>query len=221
MKKILLLILVSLSLLSNSYAEKSKQTDQSIDRIVAIVNDDVVTRTELKHNLSLIKMQMTQAHASLPSQDVLRQQVLNQIIDKKIQLQIASQIGIKVTENDLDSLIQRIADQNQVSVEGLYTQLLREGMSIEDYRHEMHDQITLQKLQQQEVINHISVTPEEITAFMHSDMWKGTNGSDEAANRKQAENALLQRKFGDAIKNWVSKLRAQAFVKISSAATQA
>ncbi len=317
MKNIFFLILLScIALTTNTYADKAGKPDNSIDRIVAIVNDDVVTRSELHHSLALTKMQMTAAHTTIPSQEIMRQQALDQLINKKLQLQIAKQIGIKITDDDLNNVIKRIADQNQVSIQTLYNQLSQEGMSVADYRDEMRDQITLQKLQQQEVINHVSVTPEEITLFMHSEMWHNPEASEyriedilipitdapktdelsaakqraeavmveaqqgnkiheasaqvtdlgwrklseipsafaeqvavmqakevagpiqtangfhilrltdvrnssAAPDRKQAENALLQRKFEDAIKNWVSKLRAQAFIQVSSKTAQA
>jgi peptidyl-prolyl cis-trans isomerase SurA len=321
MKNIFLIFLFLLgncfffSLCDVSYAAK---TNEQLDQIVAIVNDDVVTRSELTHSLALIKLQMTESHMALPASAILRQQVLDQLINKKLQLQIAQQAGIKMTDKDVDQFIQRIADQNQVSTQTLYARLTQEGMSVSDYRKEMREQLILQKLQQQEVISHVTVSPDEITAYMHSDMWHNTNtnaneyriddilialpdtpssqqiadakqkaqqmmaelqqgkkitqpvqetdlgwrklaeipneyadqvinmkakqivGPIQTANgfhilkltdlrsnnnleadRKQVESVLLQRKFEEAIKTWISKLRAQAFIKITSNTVQA
>lgn len=212
MKKLLLgttLILLSL----HSIPSTAKQTAESLDQIVAVVNDDVVTRSELNHSLDIIKMQLAQENTPTPDANTLNKQALDQLINKKLQLQIAKQAGVTITDEDLNHAIAFIAKQNQMSVSDLYQRITHDGMSTSEYKSEMRDQITLQKLQQQEIIGHITVTPDEINAFMHSNVWGKT-----APTRKQAENILLQRKFTEAVQTWVSKQRSQAFIKTSFAA---
>ncbi len=301
----------------SSYAATSHQG--TLDQIVAIVNDDVVTTSELNHSLTLIKMQFAQQHITLPPDTVLQKQVLDQLINKRLQLQAAKQVGINVSDADVDHAIQRVAEQNQMSVKDVYKRINHDGMSTADYRHEMQEQMTLQKLQQQEVSSRVTITPDEVNSFMRSKIWQDNNSkeyhlediliplsdsptSDEislakkhaqavmaklqqggnfhaiaqsesgdtralkggdlgwlklpeipsafaeqvvhlqpkeiagpiqtsngfhivrvadvritqskqaAPDRKQVENLLLQRKFEEAVQNWVSKLRSQAFI---------
>lgn len=172
MKNALWYVLLFFSAMFFMTASKAKATDQSLDQIVAIVNEDVITRSELNQTLAIVKMQMAQAHIAAPAKAVLQKQALDQLINKKLQLQIAKQAGIQVTNADLDKAIQSVAQQNQVSVSMLYSRLKQEGMSISDYRDEMRDQLVLQKLQQQEVISKITITPDEINNFIHSNVWQ-------------------------------------------------
>lgn len=150
------------------YAKPNEPNHESLDQIVAIVNQEVVTQSELNHSVAIVKMQMTQAHLPMLKDDVLQKQVLDQLINRKLQLQLAKQAGITITDQDLDSAIQTVAKQNQLSVNALYERLAKEGISSADYRNEMHDQLTLQKLQQQEIGGPFSVTPDEITQFMRT-----------------------------------------------------
>lgn len=169
--------LVSLSLLMAAqfclYAHAA-----NLDRIVAIINDDVVTQSELNHSLFMTKTQITQSHMNLPSDQVLQNQVLDQLINKKLQLQIAKQIGIEVSQEEIDKLIQNVASKNNISTDALYQRIGQDGITPADYRHELHDQMTVQKLQQQEIGSRLSVTPGEINAFMQSKLWKSNTNKE-------------------------------------------
>lgn len=171
MKKILL-ITMTLFLAHfclNSQAKSTKTNDEySLDKIVAIVNDDVVTKSELNRSLSIAKLQMAEGHASAPSNAVLQKQVLDQLINKKLQLQIAKQVGIQFTDEDIDRIVQNVASKNNISVAALYQRINSEGMSTAEYRNELREQMIVQKLQQQEVASRIVITPDEIDTFMHS-----------------------------------------------------
>lgn len=171
--KQLFLILVCLGSLVSfpSFAAENA----SLDKIVAIVNDDVITHSELDHALTAIKFQIAQEQAPQPSEAALQKQVLDQLINKKLQLQMAKQAGISVSDDELNKAIERIASQNQISVESLYSHLNQDGMSTRDYRHEIHDQMVMQKLQQQEVVSHIVISPQEIDGFLRTQAWKNNS----------------------------------------------
>jgi len=175
MKQRILLTLLAASVFSfaNCYAKADEQT---LDQVVAVVNDDVVTKSELNQALMITKSQITHSNLPLPADNVLQKQVLDQLINKKLQMQIAKQAGIQVDDSDLDKAVQTIANQNQVTVETLYERLNQEGLNITEYRSELRDQIMMQKLQQQEVINRIHIAPGEVTRFLQSKAWRN-NGS--------------------------------------------
>lgn len=174
MKKTLLIIA---SLISIGFIKPVLAAEQ-LDRIVAIVNDDVVTQTEFENNLRITKAQMEQQNIPLPSQAALNKQVLDQVINKKIQLQVAKNVGINIADKDLDGAVDRIARQNNISDAELYSRINQEGYSTSAYRGELREQLTIQKLQQQEVVNHIVISPEEVTAFLSSKAWQD-NGNNE------------------------------------------
>lgn len=177
MKKRILFILLTASAFAfaNCYA---KAQEQALDQVVAVVNDDVVTKSELTHALKITKSQISQANLPVPAENVLQKQVLDQLINKKLQLQIAKQAGIQVEDSDMERAVQMIANQNQITVDMLYQKLSEEGMDVSEYRNEIHDQLVMQKLQQQEVINRIHIAPEEVTRFLQSKAWRN-NGSKE------------------------------------------
>lgn len=168
-----LLLGSTLALLSlYSHIGLAKQAAESLDQIVAVVNDDIVTRSELNRNLNVIKMQMSQGNMPSPAANSLQKQALDQLINKKLQLQIAQQAGITISDNDLNQAISYIAKQNNMSTGELYSRINQGGMTTAEYKDMMRDQITLQKLQQQEVVGHLTVTEDEINAFMHTKVWR-------------------------------------------------
>lgn len=167
MKKILLITSLFCSLLLNVSYAAAKPAGENLDKMVAVVNDDLITRSELDSGIKAAKMQMTRIDPNLPEKD-LEKAVLQQLINKKLQLQTAEQNGVKVTDKDVDEVIGRIAAQNNVPVTALYEQVKKAGMSEEEYRHEIHDQVIIQRLEQHEVGGRLSITQEEVTAYMQS-----------------------------------------------------
>lgn len=166
MKKQILLVGLFCSLASIATFAK---TGQQLDQMVAIVNEELITRSELQHAVEAAKLQINRmpASASVSNQSI-EKQALDQLINKKLQLQVAEQSGIKVSNEDVDKAIEKIAAQNNVSVNELYEHVKQEGMSPATYHDEIHDQIVIQSLQQREVASKVSVTAEEVSAFMKS-----------------------------------------------------
>src|SRR3990167_1299441 len=177
MKKLIIGLAMMASTLCciTSYAHSS---EQPLDEIVAVVNEDVITQSEFKKALMIIKIQLSQQTTPMPEEKALRKQVLDQLINKKLQLQMASQSGVNVTDQEVNDALERISNQNNISLDSLLSRVNQEGMTTAEYRSELHDQILLQKLQQQEVVSHVTITPEEVTRFMQSKSWQ-SNGSKE------------------------------------------
>jgi peptidyl-prolyl cis-trans isomerase SurA len=166
-----LLSLSSALFCSNLYAANA----QALDQMVAVVNDDVITTSELNQAVGIIKAQIATQNVGAPSDKVLKKQVLDQLIDKKLQMQLAKQAGIDITDEDVNKAVMLIAKQNNISVDTLYEKLKQEGMSTKDYRAELHDQLIVQKLQQQEVASKITISPQEVTTFLNSHAWQANN----------------------------------------------
>jgi peptidyl-prolyl cis-trans isomerase SurA len=136
---------------------------QPLDQIVAVVNDDIITTSELNQALLVTKGQLQQ-HNQTPNQS-LKQQVVDQLIDTKLQLQMAKQAGVKIGDEELSQIIKRIANQNNVSVRELYQHINEEGVKTIDYLNQMREQLTVQKLQQHELASKVAVLPQEIKSF--------------------------------------------------------
>jgi peptidyl-prolyl cis-trans isomerase SurA len=186
-KKLLFLISLCLNAaifctVSNATVSNAKDNAnvlvKPLDQIIAVVNEDVITKTEFTRGITVIKLQLEQENMPEPPSKVLEKQVLDQLINKKLEQQLAKQAGIKITDEELENAIQSLAKQNQITVEMLYERINKEGMTTRDYRKELRDQMTMQKLQRQEVVSRIHITKEEVETFMKSKVWQ-KNGANE------------------------------------------
>lgn len=161
------IFLCSFMLTQTTFAAK-KSSGESLDRIVVIVNDAPIMQSELDAAIDSVKKQSMANNMPLPAESVLRKQMLDQLIDRKLELQIADQAGMHVTDQQVNEAIATIAKQNNVSVDDLNKKVTSEGMSLADYHKEIREELLLQQLQQQEVGAKITITPEEVKAYMGS-----------------------------------------------------
>jgi peptidyl-prolyl cis-trans isomerase SurA len=165
-------------LLSMSISANATNKTESLDRIVAVVNDSVITQSELNQLLVSAKRQLQASNVSLPPSDQLRKQVLDQLINKKIQLQLAEQMGVHVSDEEVGKVVSGIAADNKLSVNELYQKVAEQGVNKENYLKDIHEQLTIQKVQQQAVGPKLSISPEEVTNFMHSKSWQASTSKE-------------------------------------------
>ncbi|MDX1518606.1 MAG: peptidylprolyl isomerase [Gammaproteobacteria bacterium] len=147
--------------------------DVPLDRIVAIVNDDVVMMSELENKIRTVQAQMRQANQQPPPSSALEKQILDRIILNKLQLQTAEQTGIRVSEDILNRAISNIAAQNQVSLKEFREILEGDGYSFEQFREDIRNEITISQLRQRQVENRITVTDREIDNFLATQEHQG------------------------------------------------
>lgn len=138
----------------------------AMDRIVAIVNDDVITSAELSAELNIIKQQLSQQQTQLPPDSVLEKQVLDRLVINRIQLQYAEKRLLKVDDDSLNKAIENIANQNGLDLVGFRRALEANGLNYGEYRDRVRDEMIIARLQQREVQRRISVTDEEIDDFL-------------------------------------------------------
>ncbi|HSW71403.1 MAG TPA: SurA N-terminal domain-containing protein [Gammaproteobacteria bacterium] len=160
---ILLSILLLLGPCQESLAQPAlKQGEKALDKIVAIVNDSVITQTELNQATRIARNQMAAQNMSPPETKALHKQILDQLINNKLQLEAAEQLGIQVKDAELDQVIKKIAEENHLSIKEFYDRIAHEGLSSSAYRKQIRESLILQHLQQREVAARISISPEEI-----------------------------------------------------------
>ncbi|MGH8091155.1 MAG: peptidylprolyl isomerase [Rudaea sp.] len=145
---------------------------QSLDRIVAVVDDDVILQSELDAAVANILNQYRANPQQLPPRDVLDRQVLQSLIMMRLQVARAKDTGIRVSDADVDQAVQRVAANNKVSVDQLRASLSGEGMSFEDFRSHLRDQILVQRLQQRAVQGQANVSDSEIDILLASNSLK-------------------------------------------------
>ncbi|MBI2312834.1 MAG: peptidylprolyl isomerase [Betaproteobacteria bacterium] len=145
-----------------------RQLIAPVDRIVAIVNDEVITRFELDDHVQAAKRQLQKQGTPPPPTDVLEKQMLERMITERVLLRYARETGLRVDDTQLDRALRRIAEENRLTLEGLRQALEREGISFRKFREEIRDEIVMARLKEREVDNRITVTDAEIDQFLAS-----------------------------------------------------
>ncbi|NCU01608.1 peptidylprolyl isomerase [Candidatus Macondimonas diazotrophica] len=134
-----------------------------LDRVVAVVNDGVVLRSELDNQIREIRARAAgQANGRLPPDDVLERQVLEQMIQKEIQIQLATRTGIKVSDDAVNQAIAGIARRNNMRLEDFIAAVEAQGLSYQALREDIRDDISIDQLRQREIARKIVVTDREI-----------------------------------------------------------
>jgi peptidyl-prolyl cis-trans isomerase SurA len=139
-----------------------------VDRIVAVVNEEVITKIDLAEQMKLATESLKRQGTPLPPNEVLEKQVLERIIAQKTQLQFAKDSGIRVDDAVLDKTVARIAQENKLSIPALRAALEKDGITFEKFRDEMRNEITIARLREREVDSKIVVTEAEIDAFLQT-----------------------------------------------------
>jgi len=137
-----------------------------LDAIVAVVEEDVVLRSELDAELGKLTRQLRAQGAQVPPRAQLERQVLERLILLKLQLAAAQQLGITVSDDEVDQALANVAKANNISLAQLREALARSGMSYDGYREDVRRQIAQARLRQREVIEKIRVSDQEAQAFM-------------------------------------------------------
>lgn len=137
-----------------------------LDRIVAIVDKNAITEQELENKVRTVSEQLEKQGKQLPNARVLRKQILERLIIDSIQLQMAEQRGIKVNEMQLDKTIERIAEQNQMSVQEFSAALSNDGISYSAFREDMRDEITIARLKEMEISSRVNVSDGEVDNYL-------------------------------------------------------
>ena len=147
---------------------------QVVDRVVAIVNDDVITALELANEMQNIKQQLRAQQMSLPPDKVLEKQILERMIVLEIQLQEAERRHIRADDATINSTVENIARQNQLTIMQFSEELRRQGVDYSVFRKRIGDEITVNRLQQREVANRVTVSEQEIDDFLASQISQGS-----------------------------------------------
>jgi peptidyl-prolyl cis-trans isomerase SurA len=139
-----------------------------LDRIVAIVDQTVVTEQELESRITTVTAQLKKQGTELPAENILRKQILERLITDTLQIQYAAQTGLKVDDNQLDKTIERIAEQNQMTLTEFSEALAKDGVSMRKFRSDIRNEITIARLREREVDGRVNVTESEIDNFLTS-----------------------------------------------------
>jgi peptidyl-prolyl cis-trans isomerase SurA len=138
----------------------------TLDRIVAVVNDEVITEHELEERYGLVIRQLDKQGTPLPPKDVLEKQLLERMINDRVQLQYAKETGIRVDDVQLERTLSRIAQDSGLTLQQFRDTLEREGIGFNQFREEIRSEILLARLKEREVDAKLMISDSEIDNFL-------------------------------------------------------
>ena len=141
---------------------------QPIDRIAAVVNEDVILQSELDRATRNILTQYANRQDQLPPREILEKQVLERLVMVRLQVARATESGIQASDEEVDAAIGNVAQQNGMTPDQLRQQLARDGIAFEDFRSSLRDELVIQRLRQSFAQSRISVSDAEVDAAMSS-----------------------------------------------------
>lgn len=151
------------------------QPSQQADFIVAVVNSEPITNSEVRAEVQRISTKLAQQRQTVPPADVLRRDVLERLINDRAQLQVARETGIRVDDAFIDQAEQAVARQNQVDVDGLRRRLALDGVSVATFRAQLRDQQMLSRLHEREVEARIRITEQDIDRYLQDQQANNTD----------------------------------------------
>ena len=170
--------LAQLLVLSTLAASGTANAIEPLDRIAVIVNDDVITSSELQDKVRYYESQIRLSSGSVSDMEGLRKQVLERMIRDRVQLQQAALLGIQIDDINLNRMIDAMAKKNNLSLGELRTTLEQEGINFADFRSQTRDDLIIQELQKRMVADKVSVTSQEVKQFLESNVQQGQRGTE-------------------------------------------
>lgn len=148
------------------HAQGTASAPRSGDFIVAVVNQELVTNSEVQGRLARIRADAARSRQTLPPDDELRRQVVELLIDERVQLTHARENGQKVDEAELDRAVANVAQQNQVTLDQLRERLRRDGIDYARFRANVRDQLMVERVREREVQQRIRVTDADVDTYL-------------------------------------------------------
>lgn len=139
---------------------------QPLDKVVAVVNDDVITSSELTAQIDILRQQLIAKKMQLPPENILRKQVLQHLIDVDLQLQLAKNNHITIDSTELDESIAKIAAENKLSLTQLREELGKQGLSWESYRENVRKEMLIARIQQRSIGNDVVVSSQQVNDYL-------------------------------------------------------
>ena len=138
-----------------------------LDRIIAVVDKDVLMESELNNRMEAVQLQLKRQDIILLSDDILKKQIMEQLIVESIQLQIGQRSNIRIDHWTLDEVISKIAQSNEISIEMFKKNLVADGMSYDQAREKIRRELIINRVQQQ-LVEQIKISEQEIDNFLQS-----------------------------------------------------
>ena len=140
-----------------------------IDRIAVIVDDGVIRESQIKSQTVEILEQYKNQNINPPSKEILREEIIEKLVLDELQLQMATRVGIRISDAELNQTFIRIASGNNMELEEFIDYLRSQGTSYENLRENIRRQMLIQRVQQGRVSSEVSITDKEFEGFLQTD----------------------------------------------------
>jgi peptidyl-prolyl cis-trans isomerase SurA len=145
---------------------------QPLDSVVAIVDNDVIMKSQLDQRTREVKQNLAKRGGAMPPPGVLEPQVLDRLILENLQLQVGERSGIRITDEELNAAIATIAQRNNMTVEQFRKAIAQDGGSFNDARDQVRREMIISRVRQRRVADRIQVSDQEVKNFLASDQGK-------------------------------------------------
>jgi peptidyl-prolyl cis-trans isomerase SurA len=195
-----------LALLLAAFSVTASAQVEILDKVVAIVDEDVVLESEVQRRLATIYAQIQKSGTQPPPQEIVVQQVLERLISERLQLNMGYSAGIRITDAELNDAMARIASSNQITMEQYAEQVHATGSTLSNVREEIRNEMILMRVQQGQVMRRIRISSQELDNFLNSEEGRFMTSPDvnvghillpvPSGKNNDEVNAILQRAQG-------------------------
>ena len=158
-----------LAVLLAAFSVTASAQVEILDKVVAIVDEDVVLESEVQRRLATIYAQIQKSGTQPPPQEIVVQQVLERLISERLQLNVGYSAGIRITDAELNDAMARIASSNQLTMEQYAEQVHTTGSTLSNVREEIRNEMILMRVQQGQVMRRIRISSQELDNFLNSE----------------------------------------------------
>jgi len=151
-----------LSHAEGSTSHTKRANIEELDQVIAVVNDDVITSTDLKKRIKQVLAQLKTRNSRLPPKNVLYRQILEQLITQQLQLQLAKRASVIIGDESVNRVIQKIAAENKLTLPEFKNVLKRDGIEYTEFRQNIKNEMTISQLRKRRIENNVVVSKQEI-----------------------------------------------------------
>lgn len=137
-----------------------------LDRIVAVVNDEVILESELMEMQQTVRQQLRQRQSAIPPADVMRKQVLERLVVQRLQLQRAEEVGVRVGDDALNAALRQIANNNDMNLRQFRDVLEEDGYDFSRFRETIREEMIITRLRKSQVEDRVVVSEREVDNFL-------------------------------------------------------
>lgn len=159
-------VLIMLGIGQTAMAKQAQVKPEPIDKIIAVVNDSIISENELNKQIDIVKKQLHESKMPIPDQQALQKQVLQHLIDVEAQMQLAKGANIELSSGDIDDAIKNIAERNNMTLTQLKSAIEASGLTFKKYRENVRKEMTIARLQQQALGRDIVITDDQVEDFI-------------------------------------------------------